>query len=292
MGGWVSRESFSGSDPEVTKIIESVAPSANKAAYQSIVTAFYNDVIKGSPETPTPQAVDAYLGYQTKTPITATDKQMLRKILIQVFKIQDGPSAEREAKQIKFQPDGTSLQPKMGALLPISSNAPPGDYVTADPDPVLPDSKKMAQKPTLNRGGSGEAAAYTWNMAAYQQDDVTGSYPSRGIPPATIPPKNVRESMSTMAGTTTITNEIYGPRVPKERGKPPAPLRDADGNSLDSTQIYPSIYGPSMRLSVAPKTGTGDLTGQDTIPATAFIIPSLPKTEPVPFLTDFSKFGK
>lgn len=289
MGGWASRESFSGSDPEVTKVIESVAPSANKAAYQSIVTAFYNDIIKGAPETPTPQAVDAYLGYQTNTPITATDKQLLRTILLRVFKIQEGPAMEREAQQIKFQPDGNSLQPKMGALLPISRNAPPGTYVSADPDPVLPDSKKMAQKPTLNRGGSGEAAAYTWNMAAYQQDDVTGSYPSRGIPPATIPPKNVRESMSTMAGTTTITNEIYGPRVPKERGKPAAPPSDGNGNA---SEIYPAIYGPSMRPGVKTQTGLGDLTGQDTIPATAFIIPSLPKTEPVPFLTDFSKFGK
>ena len=269
MGGWVSRESFT------------------QEVYQSVIQDFRDTVVKGSSETITPQAVDAYLGQQGS--LSPAEKKELRSLLLQIFGVKGGPADLKESGQIKFQPDGNALQPKMGALLPISKNAPPGDYVSADPDPVLPDTKKMAQRPSLNRGGSGEAAAYTWDMAAYQQADVAGQYPSKGFVPPSIPPKHVREGMSTMAGTTTITNEIYGPRVPKDRGTPRQVKED--GTAVAS-EIYPSIYGPSMRPAVKPQTGLGDLTGQDTIPATAFVIPSLPKTEPVPFLTDFSAFGK
>jgi hypothetical protein len=251
-----------------------------------VINDFNDTVVKGSSESITPQAVDAYLGQQGT--LSPTEKGQLRPILLQVFGVKQGPADLKEAGQIKFQPDGNALQPKMGSLLPIEDNAPPGTYVTADPEPVLPDTKKMPKIPTLNRGGSGEAEAYTWDLAAYQQGDVAGQYPSRGIPPATIPPKNVREGMSTMAGTTTITNEIYGPRVPKQRG-PQKP----SGNGLDGSELYPPMYGPSLRpLPKTAKTGLGDLTGQDTIPPTAFQIPALPKIDPVPYLPDFSAFQK
>ena len=287
MGAWASRESFT--DAEVSSAIQTFAPSANKEVYTSVVSDFNDTVVKGSAESITPQAVDAYLGQQGS--LSPTEKSQLRPILLQVFGVKQGPADLKEAGQIRFQPDGNALQPKMGSLLPIEDNAPPGTYVTADPEPVLPDTKKMPKIPTLNRGGSGEAEAYTWDLASYQQADVAGQYPSRGIPPATIPPKNVREGMSTMAGTTTITNEIYGPRVPKERGAPPKPTGDANG--LNGSQIYPQVYGPSSRPPAkAAQTGLGDITGQDTMPPTAFQIPALPTTEPVPFLADFSKFQK
>lgn len=284
MGAWASRESFT--DADVSSAIQTFAPSANKEVYTSVINDFNDTVVKGSADTITPQAVDAYLGQQGA--LSATEKSQLRSILLQVFGVKQGPADLKEAGQIKFQPDGNSLQPKMGSLLPVEDNAPPGTYVTADPEPVLPDTKKMPKIPTLNRGGSGEAEAYTWDLAAYQQGDVAGQYPSRGIPPATIPPKNVREGMSTMAGTTTITNEIYGPRVPKQRG-PSKP----SGNGLDDSELYPPMYGPSMGpLPKTAKTGLGELTGQDTIPPTAFQIPALPKIDPVPYLPDFSAFQK
>lgn len=285
MGAWASRESFT--DADVSSAIQTFAPSANKEVYRSVIQDFNDTVVKGSSESITPQTVDSYLGQQGA--LSATEKGQLRSILLQVFGVKQGPADLKEAGQIKFQPDGNALQPKMGSLLPIEDNAPPGTYVTADPEPVLPDTKKMPKIPTLNRGGSGEAEAYTWDLAAYQQGDVAGQYPSRGIPPATIPPKNVREGMSTMAGTTTITNEIYGPRVPKQRGPQPKPT----GNGLNDSELYPPMYGPSLRPNApVTKTGIGDLTGQDTIPPTAFQIPALPKIDPVPYLADFSAFQK
>ena len=289
MGAWVSREGFSSSDPIVETTIKRLAPGANVANYRSVVDSFYRDVVQAAPDTPTPQSVDAFLGQQGT--LTGTEKVEVRLILLDLFKIRPGPAEERESKQIKFQPDATALQGRMAAL-PIPDNAPPADYVSADPDPVLPDSKKMAQVPTMNRGGSGEAAAYTWDMAAYQHADVAGQYPSKGFRPATVPPGHVRESMSTMAGTTTITNEIYGPRVPKERGKPVLPT-EGDGGKPTADEMFPMMYGPSMKsVAKPPQTGLGDLTGHDTIPPTAFILPATAKTEPVPFLADFSKFGK
>lgn len=288
MGAWSSRESFT--DADATSAIQTFAPSANKQVYMSVINDFNDTVVKGSADSITPQAVDAYLGQQGT--LSATEKGQLRSILLQVFGVKQGPADLKESSQIKFQPDGTSLQPEMGVLLPISRNAPPGTYVTEDPDPVLPDTKKMPKIPSLNRGGSGQAEAYTWDLASYQQGDVAGQYPSRGYPPATIPPKNVREGMSTMAGTTTITNEIYGPRVPKERGV----IQKSDGVSgLDASELYPPMYGPStisFNVSGAPVTGLGELTGQDTLAPTSFQIPTLPKIDPVPYLADFSKFQK
>lgn len=271
---------------------------------KSVIDAFRREVIQGSPDTPTPQAVDAFLGTQT---LTGADKQRLRGILIQTFQIRQGPAEEREAKQIKFQPDGTLLQPKMAAL-PVPDNAPPGDYVTADPDPVLPDTKKMAQLPSMGRGGSDtQAGAYTWNLAAYQQQDVAGQYKGRGIPPATVPPTHVREMMSTMAGTVTQTNDIYGPRVPKERGV--AWTRAAV--SEDSSRAYPPMTGPGQSMRPGGGAGGAGGTGDDglsgafpggckpleqapPIPRQTLevVIPNMPKTEPVPFLGDFSGFYK
>ena len=287
MGAWASRESFT--DADVSSAIQTFAPSANKEVYTSVINDFNDTVVKGSSESITPQAVDAYLGQQGA--LSPTEKGQLRSILLQVFGVKQGPADLKESGQIRFQPDGNALQPKMGSLLPIEDNAPPGTYVTADPDPVLPDTKKMPKIPTLNRGGSGEAEAYTWDLAAYQQGDVAGQYPSRGIPPATIPPKNVREGMSTMAGTTTITNEIYGPRVPKERGV--RPKRPNEDPVRGDTQLYPPMYGPTTTPPPSvTQTGIGDLTGQDTIPPTTFQIPALPKIDPVPYLPDFSAFQK
>lgn len=239
MGASVSREPFTAQD--VQAAIRRHAPSANVRVYESVVGDFYTNVIQGSADTITPQAVDAFLGQQGS--LNPDEKRDLRVILLDVFKIQQGPADIKEATQIRFQPDATALQPRMAAK-PVPDNAPPADYVTADPDPVLPDTKKMPKLPTLNRGGSGQAEAYTWDLAAYQQADVTGSYPSRGIPPATIPPRNVREGMSTMAGTKTITNEIYGPRVPRERGVSTNVAGSGSGAG-GSTEIYPRMYGPT-----------------------------------------------
>ena len=251
MGAWASRESFTVED--VRASIQRYAPGGSIRVYESVVSDF-NDIIKGSADTVTPQTVDAFLGQQGS--LSPTEKQNLRLILLDIFQVRRGPADIKELEQIRFQPDATALQPRMAAL-PVADNAKPSVYVTVDPTPVLPDTKKMPKIPSLNRGGSGVADAYTWDLASYQQADVAGQYAGRGYPPATIPPRNVREGMSTMAGTTTITNEIYGPRVPREKGPPPSSGGLGAAGNGSSSEIYPLMYGPSMGPRTKPGGGGG-----------------------------------
>lgn len=70
--------------------------------------------------------------------------------------------------------------------------AAPAPYETADPKPIFPKSKVMPQLPSLGRGGN--ASAYTWDQAAFQQDSAVSR-------------PGIAEGFSTMSGAP-VTNEI------------------------------------------------------------------------------------
>ena len=304
------RETFvsrpSKADPSVVEAITRGYPGADVGKFISILDAFYDDVYSHSDLKISTQSVDAFIGQQNV--LSPDEKESIKPIILQVFSINSDISGfDKESAQIQFKPNATSLQPRMAAL-PVRENEVSSDYTTFDPDPVLPDSKKMPQLDTMDRGGSGQdAAAYSWNMAAYQQANVEGRYPSKGVPPATVPPQHVREYMSTMAGTTTTTNEIYGPRVP------PKKLENAQypgkSDSKHWYYQYPAISGPYLHNPDRSSSGTGlstDLGGRQVknselsindspdkvLPAASITIPSIAQIEPVPFLGDFTKFYK
>lgn len=246
--------------------------------------------------------------------------------------------------KILFQPNWASLQDGMG-IASVEDASSPADYVSADIDPVLPNSKPMCQRSSFERGGGNtNAAAYSWNLAAYQQEDVAGQYPGPELRTAgqNFMMGHVREGMSTLAGTATVTNEIYGPRIPKMSGPPPN--TDGDGSGTGADRRLPPMFGPKptwqrtgaaaaaqpattgsaagsagpagsagsaggpipSRVCLPLQTGTpgiddnyGELdpTKQAALqkglvppPPTGFAVPPMAKTEPVPFLADFSKF--
>ena len=163
--------------------------------------------------------------------------------------------------------------------------AAPEPYETADPNPIFPKSKVMPQLPPLGRGG--DAAAYTWDQAAYQQDSAVAR-------------PGIAEGFSTMSGAP-ITNEIYGPRIPKQSGMMSEPKSQVD----DSTRL-PMLYGPDFRpkknapppnpagaCAIQAGPGSNDLLSDGAVTAQQVVMElpaNMPKTEPVPFLGDFTKF--
>lgn len=310
----------SADDASLVSKIRSTGPAdVNVDLYVTVLRDFYDSVYVPSADSPTLQAVDAFIGQ--KDVLRPADKAPMRELILHVFSISPGPAVDREKQQIVFTPDATLLQPQMSTPGVHESSA-PGDYVTADPTPVLPDSKKMSQIPTLDRGGSStNAGAYTWNLAAYQNEDVAGMY--KGPMPKPVVPwpvKGVVEGMSTMADAKTTTNEIYGPRVPKMGTKPPSlPSAKPDGSD---GRAYPLLYGPAVTGGKVTNGaagggsgggfdkpypgGSGPLAqGPDadgyiadgigvpdgiTSPPIMFRVPPKVNAEPLPFLNDFSKF--
>lgn len=324
---WTSREGFSGmkkpaaNDPALISQIKANAPSdVNVAAYVSVVRAFYEDVYAPSADSPTVPAIEAYLARQRG--LAAPDRENLKTIISQYFNIESGvPATDREKQLTKFTPDNTALQPAMAAP-PVEEVAVPADYETADPEPLLPESKAMFQRPSLDRGGGGEdVAAYTWDLAAYQQDRVQYQSPRLTAP---APVGAIRESMSTMAQTNVRTNEIYGPRIPRKSGIPDA-QKEADFSDTRIPMLYAPLGSQGNKIrggagadstkggagADAAKGGVGgtgcpvgpqppagaDLEVLGVTPEQALLtsgvrIPDMPKTEPVPYLPDFSRFFK
>lgn len=315
---WTSREGFSAmkkpaaNDSALISQIKANAPSdVNVAAYVSVIRAFYEDVYAPSADSPTVPAVESYLARQRN--LEETDRKNLKTIIVQYFNIESGvPAADREKEQIKFTPDNTALQPAMAAP-PVKDIAVPEDYETADPDPILPKSKAMFQRPSLDRGGGGEdVAAYSWDLAAYQQDQVQYQSPRLTAP---APVGAIRESMSTMAQTNVRTNEIYGPRIPRKSGVPDA-QKQADFSDTRIPMLYApygsqgskirggagadaakgGVGGTGCPVDAKPPAGS-DLEVLGVTPEQALLtsgvrIPDMPKTEPVPYLPDFSRFFK
>jgi|LakMenEpi03Aug12_release.lakeMendotaPanAssembly.Ray.scaffolds.fasta_scaffold00948_51 hypothetical protein len=228
---WQTREQFEVPATDDPLLVSMAAPGANLATYVAIVKDFYNTIYLYDPHRPTKDEAISYLANQS---IRGEDKEALAKILPLVFK--DMPPEKQSAK---FKPDKTKLQPEMAAE-PVADNAKPAEYETFDKDPVMPKSKVMSQRFSLNRGG--DATAYTWNPEAYAQDTVQ-SVP--GNKPNPYLPKLSRtvEHMSTMAGVVTHTNEIYGPRIPKQKfGK------DLPPSSELTSGMIPSLYGPGAKM--------------------------------------------
>lgn len=318
---WKTREGFdvptiiagvkepSITDKKLVSTIETVMPPGSELkTYIAVLKDYYTTVFSNTKTTPSVQEIQAYLFQQSLTP---EDIKALTKIMPEIF-----TATVYNDEPPDFIPDGSLIQPTMAAE-PVKQNAKYGGYETSDKDPVMPNSKVMAQRPSLERGGGPDVAAYTWNLAAYQQDtvqSVPGGKPNPYVPklPGTT------EHMSTMAGAVTQTNEIYGPRIPKQALT--AELTQST-SSIDPTKMLPSIYSP---VGVRPLTsssgdsagvteplgtlgsgacdigssgqsvGPGDLsilaTSADYVPVKRVPIPDTTKTEPVPFLADFSKF--
>lgn len=264
----------------------------------AVIRDFRETIYQSNPRTPSREEVISYL---SNLAIRPEEKEALVPILESTFK-----TADRETSQIKFTPDGTKIQPKMAAEEPIGSNAKHGDYETSDKDPVMPKSKVMSQTTPLNRD---EVKPYNMNFTAFQQDSV----PPQKLNPYVQKIAGMREHMSTMAGGMAQTNEIYGPRIPKQ-----ATSRTTDTIlPLDSSKMYPMMFGPvgpggTPGLPGAPAGPKGpgytesvpigkkdptvvsgpDLSLMATPPYVEIprLQTSTTKTEPVPFLNDFSKF--
>lgn len=259
-----------------------VAPGGNPATYDDVIRDFRTTIYQSNPRTPSYQEVVSYLSGLS---IRSEDKQALVPILQSVFK-----TDSREQSQIKFTPDGTKIQPEMAAEEPIGSNAKYGDYETSDKDPVMPRSKVMEQTTPLNRN---EVKPYSWKLAAYQQETfVSKKTPNVPKIPGTT------EHMSTMAGGIAQANQIYGPRIPKQDIG--ASVTTTTVLAEDSGKMFPWVYGPRSPGfdNVDKNEGSGDgITGTELSAMAAPPYVSVPrmtvtsvKTEPVPFLNNFSKF--
>jgi hypothetical protein len=328
---WKTREGFdiptvisgvkepSITDKKLVSTIETVMPPGSKLdTYIAILKDYYSTVFSSTKTTPSVQEIQAYLFQQS---ISAQDIEALTKIMPEIFTT----TVYNDEKTSDFVPDGSLIQPEMAAE-PVKDNAKRGVYETSDKDPVMPNSKVMAQRSSLQRGDGPNVAAYSWNLAAYQQDNVQ-SAPGGKTNPYVPKLPGTTEHMSTMAGAVTQTNEIYGPRIPKQELSPPVdPV-----SSVDSTKMLPNLYAP---IGVRPlrnrssggsggsgglggsggsggfddvsgavsgpgfvpgeSVGPGDLsilaTSADYVPIERVPIPDTTKTEPVPFLADFSKF--
>jgi len=243
----------------------------------AVIRDFRETIYKSNPRTPSEEEVISYL---SNLSILPKEKEALIPILQATFKTES-----RETEQIKFIPDGTKIQPEMAAEEPVGANAKHGDYETSDKDPVMPKSKVMAQTTPLNRD---TVEPYNMNLIAFQQDSV----PPQKLTPYSQKIAGMREHMSTMAGGMAQTNEIYGPRIPKQ-----ATSRTTDTVlPVDSSKMYPMLFGPVgpgaiARTPAYTESTSGDLsaTGSEYIPVSRIVQPTV-KTEPVPFLNDFSKF--
>lgn len=293
------------SDPYLVSKIESIMPPDSRLdTYIAVLKDYYATVFSTTKKTPSVQEVQSYLVQQSITP---GDIEALTKIMPDVF-----TTMEYDTKTPGFIPDGTLIQPKMAAE-PVKDNAKYGEYETSDKDPVMPKSKVMPQIPSLERGGGPDVAAYTWNLAAYQQDSVESIPGGKSNPYVPKIPGTI-EHMSTMAGAVTQTNEIYGPRIPKQA----LTAQSEQVSYIDPNMMLPNLYAPigvkplnkgsggsgdpmatlgslaSGACDIGDSIGPGDLSvlavSADYVPVERVPIPDTTKTEPVPFLADFSKF--
>ena len=86
---------------------------------------------------------------------------------------------------------------------------------------------------------------------------------------------------------------IYGPKVPELE----EPIPASSGNSDNSTNMYPDIYGPEITPVPGKKKGKKGKHSSDTVEDETYefnpdfknAFPT-EENEPQPFLTDFSKF--
>lgn len=290
---WV-RESFT--NPEVLaptkgdKALESkikaLGPSGvNVDAYISELSTFYNNIYKTAPNEPTEQQVDTYLN-GIESSINPTDKGPLKEIIMQWFKIKRaGTAAERDAKNVAFTPSTANLQDTMAAA--EGSNETQGS--TDVGNTVM---TQLGQMNPLGRGGDGAA----YGLDAYNQDTPPSYNPA--LKGASGSGAAFITVQSGLADVPVKTQEIYGPRVPKEAGKAAQPKATSPP---DPSKAYPKLLGPDaaprkggLDRQAAPLTGNNAL-GDFKLPAKsvgmpAVTLPNTPEVEPIPVLADFSKF--
>lgn len=313
------REGFDPNDPALMAAIQAVAPpGANLTTYVKALQDFDETVFKYSDLPITMQSIQYYIVQQKIQP---TDAEPLKKLMADRYL-----GKKKETMLPVEVPVGLTYPAE-----PLSDIVKPERYESNDKDPVLPKSKPMFQRQSLDRGGGNtNVAAYSWDLANYKQDSVEGL---QGIALARVPKlSNMREGFSSMAGAVTSTNDVYGPRIPKTRGAVGLAGPVAD----DPSQMYPPLYGPGNpyggekqiglpigddKKDTPAKTNTscnrppgassvGDLDvnkvttnealadsmtggcgGPACDPWVGMTIPKdMAKTEPVPFLGDFSKF--
>jgi hypothetical protein len=244
--GWLvmRREGFDPKDPALIASIQAVAPpDANLSTYVSAVQDFHETVYKYSDLPITTQDIQYYMVQQN---IKSTDTEPLKKVLSDRYL-----GKKRETMLPVEKPAGVTYPAE-----PISDIIKPETYETNDKDPVLPKSKPMFQRPSLDRGGANtDVAAYSWDIKNYTQDSVEGQM--QGIALARVPKlANMREGFSPMAGAVATTNDVYGPRIPKTRGTMDDNILSPD----DSSRMYPPLYGPGNpygETNLYDKTGKG-----------------------------------
>ena len=218
-------------DPVLVSKITSVMPEGSTLnTYISVLKDYYDTVFLNTKTTPSIQEVQTYLFQQS---ISSADREALAKIMPGIFKA----NILIDEQNVQFVPDGTDIQPMMAAE-PVKENAVPAGYETSDKDPVMPKSKAMFQRSSLERGDGPNVAPYSWNLAAYQQDTIQ-SVPGKQSNPYVPKMIGTTEHMSTMAGTVTQTNEIYGPRIPKRSAADMVTKPDEN-----SDKIFPDLYSP------------------------------------------------
>jgi hypothetical protein len=286
-------------DPVLITKIKSVIPAESTInTYIAVLKDYYDTVFLNTKTTPSTREIQSYLFQQS---ISSADREALAKIMPEIFKA----NILADEGSVQFVPDGTDIQPTMAAE-PVKDNAVPAGYETSDKDPVMPKSKAMFQRSSLERGDGLNVAPYSWNLAAYQQDTVQ-SVPGKQSNPYVPKLIGTTEHMSTMAGTVTQTNDIYGPRIPKRLASDPLTVIQED----TSDRIFPGLYSPigargiklpttaaSVYDPEVPGTavvgskvpGLDETVSPDYVPISRMTIPPVSKMEPVPFLNDFSKF--
>ena len=277
-------------DKALESKIKAMGPSGvNVDAYISQLSTFYENVYKTSPMEPTEQQVDAYLN-GIESSINPNDKGPLKAIILDWFNIRrSGSAAEREAQQMTFEPSVSALQDSMAAA--------EGDRTEAETTVGNTVMTQLAQMNPLGRGGKGEV----YGLDAYNQDTPLSYNPTLrqqasggpgGTPFITV--------QSGLADVPVKTQEIYGPRVPKDGRGSRNPRATAPP---DPSKAYPLLLGPdaaprkgALDRQATPLSGNNALQGTNlgsTLPAKSVGLPlvTLPNTvevEPIPVLADFS----
>lgn len=108
---------------------------------------------------------------------------------------------------------------------------------------------------------------------------------------------NAFSQSSKKSSLTPNEEPIYGPKIPEMEEPVPA----ASGNNVDSTSVYPDIYGPEITPVPGKKKkdshkkhgkNSSDTVNDETYEFNPDFKNAFPteENEPQPFLTDFSKF--
>lgn len=300
---WVilRREGFDPKDPALMTAIQAVAPpGANLTTYVDALQDFDETVFKYSDLPITMNEIQYYI---VQHKIQSTDAEPLKKLMAERYL-----GKKRDTMLPVDIPAGMTYPAE-----PISDIIKPQPYESNDKDPVLPNSKPMFQFSSMDRGlGNTNVAAYSWDIKNYTQDSVEGQMQGVGL--VHVPRLgHMNEGFSVMAGSVTTTNDVYGPRIPKVK-----PSGTAGSSAEDSTRMYPALYGPGnpygeAQAPIIIPTATGatgtspeadkkaatealaaSMTGGCQLPPKgptySMTMPDMAKTEPVPFLGDFSKF--